>query len=96
MTVERRHSWRIEDWILRRGQIIGRLAGCDTPGSLVSSKVVEIEGKYVRTMGGSVYCLGRPDAEYLDELRHAGHEYDPEEPLAQYRRERAAGGDDGR
>ena len=87
--VNQSHAWCIEDWCVRGGQIIGRLVGVDTPKSLVSSQVVEIEGRFVRTMSGSVYKLGKPDAEYLAELRHGGHEYDPEEPMAQYRRDRA-------
>lgn len=62
-------------------RIVGTRAG-DPPGrQVVTSTVEEIDGRYVKTMSGSVYELGEPDPDFVKFLRENGYPFDPENPI---------------
>jgi len=48
---------------------------------VITSQIVEIDGKYIRTWSGSIYILDDIDPEYLKWMQDNDIEYDPENPI---------------
>lgn len=50
-------------------------------GSITTSHVSEVDGRFVKTRGGSLYYLGKPKAEYLAFLKSKGIPFDITKPF---------------
>jgi hypothetical protein len=48
---------------------------------IITSQIVEADGRMVRTYSGSLYKLGSPSKMYLDWLQHNGIAYNEEQPI---------------
>lgn len=64
---------------LRGMRLVGDVAG--RAGVTVTSRIVKAEGRLVTTRTGSVYELGAPAPEYLEQLRIEGIAYDEAQPI---------------
>lgn len=53
---------------------------------VTTTKIVDSDGKFVKTRSGSLYELGVMDADYCDWLEENGLEFDPECPIKVYHR----------
>jgi len=49
---------------------------------IITSEIVEIDGKYIRTWSGSIYILGEINEEYLAWMKKNNIKYDPENPIS--------------
>jgi hypothetical protein len=68
---------------LQRLYIVGkcpeRFPGNDEP--IRTSYVVEVSGRFIRTVSGSLYKLGEPSEQYREWLRENRPDWDPENPI---------------
>jgi hypothetical protein len=51
------------------------------PRPVITSPIVEVNGRIIRTQSGSTYFLGEPSPEYLAYLESIGYPYDEENPI---------------
>lgn len=49
---------------------------------ILTSRIVEVDGRYVRTRSGTIYHLGSIAAQFREYLREIGRDYDSTRPLA--------------
>lgn len=63
-----------------QGVVIGHPRGCDGR-NVLTSPIVDIDGRVITTRSGTVYSLGRPDQKWLHWLRKSGRIYDPTSPI---------------
>lgn len=62
---------------LRAVRVVGTFEGND----IITSKVVDAQGRFIVTSSGSVYELGTPDPDYLAQLANIGWAFDPARPI---------------
>jgi hypothetical protein len=83
---------KIEKWFSTREyydapelgpRIIGFREGDPEGKKAMTTSIVESEGRYVLTLSGSVYWLGEPDPDFLDNLKLNSYPFDPESPINQ-------------
>jgi hypothetical protein len=48
---------------------------------IITSRIVLVRGREVKTESGSWYRLGEPSAEFLEHLKNEGRVFDPEAPI---------------
>ena len=53
---------------------------------IITSPIVEVNGRIVKTFSGSIYFLGKPAPEYLEYLESIGYSYDEKNPLKRARK----------
>ncbi len=53
----------------------------DDPRPVITSPIVEVNGRIIKTLSGSTYFLGEPAPEYLEYLESIGYPYDSENPI---------------
>jgi len=58
----------------------------DDPRQVLTSPIVEVNGKIIKTYSGSTYCLGEPNPEYIAYLESIGYDYDEENPIKDMRK----------
>lgn len=75
------NNWSVVN--VRREQ---RLAGVPDSGShegkhVVTSRIVDLDGRVVTTVSGSKYTLGTIEDEYLRWMKEYGYTYNEKEPI---------------
>lgn len=96
MAIDRTKARKLQDWRLEaRGEayqapelhgigVVGRLEmfrGRTGKTTVFTSRIVEAEGRFIRTESGSVYELGTAAPEYVAWLAGTGRSFDPEAPF---------------